>query len=166
MKKKKIIILVGAILLITIVLVVLHLSHDKVNAGNAVSLSYGDKQMTVPLAELNEEEFTGTLINGKGDEMENIYRGIELRALLAEKRFDLSAVQYAEATAQDQYSAKILIDEINEPGKVYIATAMDGEALPGLKSDSEGAQLIVFGDSNCKRCVRYLEHITLYDDAN
>ena len=166
MKKKNVIILVGAILLLTIVLIVLHLSQDKVNADNAVSLSYGDKQMTIPLEQLNEEEFTGTLVNGKGEEIENTYSGVELRVLLEEKGFDLSAVQYVEATAQDQYSAKILIDEINEPGKVYIATEKDGEALPGLQGDTEGTQLIVFGDSNCKRCVRYLERITLYDDAN
>ena len=166
MKKKNVIIIVGAVLLLTALLVVLHLNQDKVNADNAVALSYGEKQVTIPLDELTEEEFTGTLINGKGEETENTFSGIELQSLLEEKGFDLSKIQYAEVTAQDQYSAKVLVDEIREPGKVYIAIKKNGEALPGLQSDTEGAQLIVFGDPDCKRCVSYLESITFHSDDN
>jgi hypothetical protein len=73
-------------------------------------------------------------------------------------------VQYAEAVAQDQYSAKLYREEILEPGKVYIAVKKNEEALPGLQSGTEGAQLIVFGDPDCKRCVSFLEKITFYDE--
>jgi len=167
MKLNKIsIIVVSVVFLVTAILIVLHLIYDEVNIGNAVTLEYGEKQVIVPLKKLNEQEFTGTLTNAKGEKTESTFNGVELRVLLETEEFDLSKVKYAKVIAQDQYSAEVLADEIREPGKVFIATKRNGETLPGLQSGTEGAQLIIFGDSDSKRCVRYLEAVVLYSDGN
>ena len=50
---------------------------------------------------------------------------------------------------------------MNTGGRVYIAIEIDGEAIEGISPDEAGVQLIVFGDDNSRRCVRYAKIITI-----
>ena len=52
------------------------------------------------------------------------------------------------------------LNALLEAGKVYVAVSADGKMLEGLEG-GQGAQLIVFGDSNSKRAVRYLKTIDI-----
>jgi hypothetical protein len=164
MKKKSLIIIVCCMVLLTMALIIVHLALDKFDESNAVTLFYQGKEVTITLDKLAVVNFSGQLTNGKGEKTEASFTGIELRELLAEKNFDLSEVRYAEALAQDQYYARLSIEEILESGKVYIAVKKNDEALSGLQNNTRGAQLVIFGDPDSRRCVRYLENITLFDD--
>jgi hypothetical protein len=165
MKKKSILLLIAVIVIATAALVVVHLLTDAVPEGNAVVLQVGGRTRTVPLDRLDQGAFHGDLTNGKGETAGHDFRGVELRTLLDQQGFDLPAAGTATVLAQDQYAATLTLAEIRTPGKVYIAVQEDGETLAGLEEGSAGAQLVVFGDPNAKRCVRMLESIALVADA-
>ena len=63
-------------------------------------------------------------------------------------------------TSEDNYSAELTGAEVLESGKVYVALTADGEALEGIEG-GQGAQLIVFGDSNQKRAVKYMKIVSI-----
>ena len=50
--------------------------------------------------------------------------------------------------------------ELLEAGKVYVALTDGGKQIEGIEG-GQGAQLIVFGDQNSKRAVRYLKTISV-----
>lgn len=50
--------------------------------------------------------------------------------------------------------------EVLEAGKVYVALTDDGETIEGIEG-GQGARLIVFGDPNSKRAVRYLKTVSI-----
>ena len=56
------------------------------------------------------------------------------------------------------YSAELTGAELLEAGKVYVALTDGGKQIEGIEG-GQGAQLIVFGDQNSKRAVRYLKTI-------
>ena len=64
------------------------------------------------------------------------------------------------AASEDNYSAELTGAELLEASKVYVALTDGGEQIQGIDS-GQGAQLIVFGDQNSKRAVRYLKTITI-----
>jgi len=163
MKRKLLFAIIAAVILITAVLVFVHLKNDPVDPENAVTIACGSKSVKVSLSDLDADDFSGTLINGKGDKTSSVFRGIALNDLLAQKGFEIDSLQILsiEALSQDQYSAVFSINEIEN---IYIAVSRDGEAIAGLSSNTNGAQLIIFGDPDSRRCVRYLESITLNAD--
>ena len=163
MGKRNLIIFISAIILITAALVIYNISKDTINDENAITLSYNDKVITVQLKNLDCGDFSGTLINGKGDESQHMYSGVELKVLLEQEEIDLESGFDATVLAQDQYSAELTWREITEPGKVYIAVKENGDALPGMQNGTKGAKLVVFGDPDMKRSVNYLESITFHD---
>ena len=64
------------------------------------------------------------------------------------------------AASEDNYSAELTGAELLEAGKVYVALTDGGKQIEGIDG-GQGAQLIVFGDQNSKRAVRYLKTISV-----
>lgn len=62
-------------------------------------------------------------------------------------------------TSEDNYSAELTGEELLEAGKVYVALTDGEEMIEGIEG-GQGAQLIVFGDPNSKRAVRYMKTVT------
>ena len=62
-------------------------------------------------------------------------------------------------TSEDNYSAELTGEELLEAGKVYVAFTDGEEMIEGIEG-GQGAQLVVFGDPNSKRAVRYMKTVT------
>ena len=88
------------------------------------------------------------------------YTGVELQALLQANGIEVAESSAITAASEDNYSAELTGAELLEAGKVYVALTDGGEQIQGIDG-GQGAQLIVFGDQNSKRAVRYLKTITV-----
>ncbi len=122
--------------------------------AGAIRLILPGKEVTVPLSRLDREEFSKEVINGKGEKMQNTYRGIELKTLLQEYETDPGKVTGMTVTAADQFKAEYTGDEIREPGRIWLVVASNGKALEGMEPEQQGVWVIVFGDPDMRRTIR------------
>ena len=106
------------------------------------------------------QAFEGDLVNGKGEVTHHEYTGSELQALLAASDIEVTESSVITAASEDNYSAELTGAELLEAGKVYVALTDGGKQIEGIDG-GQGAQLIVFGDQNSKRAVRYLKTISV-----
>ena len=63
-------------------------------------------------------------------------------------------------TAEDGYTAEFTGAEILENGKVYVALSQNGEMIEDRES-VQGIRIIVFGDPDSKRSVKYVKTISV-----
>ena len=118
----------------------------------------GDKN--VAWEDVGGQAFEGDLVNGKGEVTHHEYTGSELQALLAANGIEVTESSVITAASEDNYSAELTGAELLESGKVYVALTDGGKQIEGIDG-GQGAQLIVFGDQNSKRAVRYLKTISV-----
>lgn len=162
MKKTRLFYLLIVFLVIVTVITAVYYKNTKDNTQN-IKLIYGSKEGIVTISELDQIEFSGQVINGKGEIAQNFYRGISLYNLLLQKGYDLKNVKAIKITAKDIFSAIVSKEEIMENDHVYLAIERNGERIKGIGRGEYGAQLIVFGDENSRRQVRYVSEIRLYE---
>ena len=136
------------------------LNRNSSPAGEGLLLQAGGKAYTVSYEKADQISFEGDLVNGKGEVTHHAYQGIELSSLLSANGIAVSDTSKITAVSEDNYSAELTGTEVLEPGKVYIAVTADGDQIEGIEG-GQGAQLIVFGDSNSRRAVRYLKTIAV-----
>lgn len=143
---------IGIIVLIaaTIILAVVHLS-----AQENVECMVINGTIPVSFEDLNKVDFSGELVNGKGEVTSSTYRGVLLRELLESKGMDLSNATTITVTSADNYSAQFTVEEILNTDNIYAAIEADGEPIEGIDPGTAGVQIITFGDENSRRCVRY-----------
>lgn len=153
--------IIGIILLIAVTAIVaaIHLSNQETIA--CMVISQGDRQINLSFEDLDNGAFSGELINGKGDVTCHEYTGILLRELLEQKGIDLARISCVTVTSADNYSAEFTAEEVLQADKVYVAITADGENIEGIDPGTDGVQLIVFGDANSRRCVRFAQKITI-----
>ena len=119
------------------------------------------QETKVSFDDLEQGAFSGELINGKGDVTSHEYTGILLRTLLENKSIDPTGITGVTVTSADNYGVEFTPEEILQDGKVYAATTADGAKIEGIDPGTDGVQVIVFGDENSRRCVRYAQKITI-----
>lgn len=158
MNKKLVVAII--VILVAVVCVLGFLARNGSEEKEGLTIRSDANEMTAAWDEIEREPFEGDIVNGKGQTFHNEYEGVELKALLAENGIELADGTVITATSEDNYSAELTADEVNENGKVYVALTENGEMIEGIEG-GQGAQLIVFGDSNSKRAVRYLTIITI-----
>ena len=157
--KKKIVFLFVILLVVTALVAVVHRMTHEAPAGLVLTAN-GDS-LQIPLTRLDRVEFSGELVDGKGTVTAHSYRGILLADLLQEANVSTEGVSRVLATSADQYTAEFQLQEVLENETVYLAVAADGQQIEGIDPGTPGAQLVVFGDPNSRRCVRFLAQITL-----
>ena len=157
---KKIIAAVIAVLIC--IVVVLGIANRNAGKGReeGLTLISGGKETAVSWEAVKKSSFEGDLINGKGESKHHTYEGIELSELLSGKGIGYTDESSFVVSSEDNYTAELSGAEVNEPGRVYIAVTADGEMIEGIEG-GQGAQLIVFGDPNQKRAVRYMKTISI-----
>ncbi|MBQ1423887.1 MAG: hypothetical protein IIY96_05550 [Lachnospiraceae bacterium] len=157
---KKIIAAVIAVLIC--IVVVLGIANRNAGKGReeGLTLISGGKESAVSWEDVKKSSFEGDIINGKGESKHHTYEGIELSELLSEKGIGYTDESSFVVSSEDNYTAELSGAEVNEPGRVYIAVTADGEMIEGIEG-GQGAQLIVFGDPNQKRAVRYMKTISI-----
>ena len=157
--KKKIVFLFVILLVVTALVAVVHRMTHEAPAG--LILTANGESLQIPLTRLDRVEFSGELVDGKGTVTAHSYRGILLADLLQEANVSTEGVSRVLATSADQYTAEFQLQEVLENETVYLAVAADGQQIEGIDPGTPGAQLVVFGDPNSRRCVRFLAQITL-----
>ena len=158
MQKKMITGIIAILVVVTAVLVFVNRKGDKNVSG--LVLAGGGKEVTVAWEDVGGQTFEGDLVNGKGEVTHHEYTGSELQALLAANGIEVTDSSVITATSEDNYSAELTGAELLEAGKVYVALTDGGKQSEGIDG-GQGAQLIVFGDQNSKRAVRYLKTISV-----
>lgn len=157
--QKKIIAIIVAILVIAVaVLAVVNHSNSEDRPGMIISA--GGNETAVAWEDIDAKAFEGDIVNGKGETFHNTYEGAELSTILKDNGIVLADDDVVTVTSEDNYSAELTGSEILESGKVYVALTQDGEMIEGIEG-GQGAQLIVFGDPNSKRAVRYMKTVSL-----
>ncbi len=81
--------------------------------------------------------------------------------MLEQKGFDLQDGGMVAVTSEDNYTVSLTAGEVRNAGTVHLAVVADGLPVKGIENEKSGAQLIVFGDSDSKRCVRYVRTFAL-----
>ena len=160
MQKKSIATIIAILVVVAAVLVFVNRKGDKNVSG--LILSGSGKEITVAWEDVAGQSFEGDLVNGKGEVTHHEYTGSELQALLAANGIEVTESSVITAASEDNYSAELTGAELLEAGKVkvYVALTDGGKQLEGIDG-GQGAQLIVFGDQNSKRAVRYLKTISV-----
>lgn len=149
MKKHLISKLIIALVLVTGVLAVIHLSTRPAEEAGAIQVIHNGKTVSVHLSQLPLQDVSGTAVNGKGEEKTVEGRGVPLFEVLARADIDLSAVQQVTVAAADEFSAVLTAQESAEEGKAFLMTE-EGEERP---------RLVVFGDPDSKRRVKDVARI-------
>ena len=158
MQKKLIAGIIAILVVVTTVLVFVNRKGDKNVSG--LVLASGGKEVTIAWEDVGGQAFEGDLVNGKGEVTHHEYTGSELQALLAANGIEVTESSVITAASEDNYSAELTGAELLESGKVYVALTDGGKQIEGIDG-GQGAQLIVFGDQNSKRAVRYLKTISV-----
>ena len=158
MQKKLIAAIIAILVVVAAVLVFVNRKGDKNVSG--LVLAGGGKEVTIAWEDVGGQAFEGDLVNGKGEVTHHEYTGSELQALLAANGIEVTDSSVITATSEDNYSAELTGAELLEAGKVYVALTDGGKQFEGIDG-GQGAQLIVFGDQNSKRAVRYLKTISV-----
>lgn len=158
MQKKTIAILVAILVIAVAVLAVVNRSNSEDRPGMIIST--GGSETAVAWEDIDAQAFEGDIVNGKGETFHNTYEGAELSAILEDNGVELDENAVVTVTSEDNYSAELTGAEILESSKVYVALTQDGEMIEGIDG-GQGAQLIVFGDPNSKRAVRYMKNVSI-----
>ena len=108
----------------------------------------GGKAAELSLEELELVSVQGTVVNGRREERTINAQGILLSDVLREA--GVTEYFMVTVTADDEYSARVMAEEIAEPGKVYL-----------LRQEEGSMQLIVFGDENSKRNVSNVARLSV-----
>lgn len=156
---KKLLIGIIALVAITAIVTAVHLNNQDTVA--CMVISHGDQQIDLSFEDLDGGAFSGELTDGKGDVTHHEYTGILLQEALKKKGIDLAGFSRVTVTSADNYSVEFTAEEILQADKVYVAVTADGEKIEGIDPGTDGVQLIVFGDENSRRCVRFAQKITI-----
>ena len=158
-KTKYIMAALAAVLIIIAVILAVKVRNSSVETDGLIIQADG-KTVTISWEDLNQTVFTGEIINGKGEVSNHEYRGAELYELLNANGIDIKADTKITASSEDNYTAELTGAEVMTEGKVYAAVMCDNEMIENIDG-AQGAQLVVYGDANTKRQVRYLKTIRI-----
>lgn len=143
-KNSKIVIAVIAVLIaLTAVLAIVHSATRTKVPDGALLVSCGGENKYVALNSLDTVPVQGSIVNGRGEKSDINTQGVPLADVIKGAGFDPNGAAAVRVTADDEFSAELSGDELNEEGKAYLVGEDDGSM-----------RLVVFGDSNAKRNVR------------
>ena len=148
MKNKKILLPIIILAVLTIILAVINIANAPDVVEGDLLILFNGKEISVSVASAKLVPVTGTLVNGKGDQIPVDGKGLPLKDVLA--LADVHTFEAITATARDEYSAQISAEELLEEGKCYLL----------VESDST-LRLVVFCDSNSKRNVTDVIKLTI-----
>ena len=143
-KNSKIVIAVIAVLIaLTAALAIVHSATRTEVPDGALLVSCGGGNKYVDLNSLETVPVQGGIVNGKGEKIDVNTQGVPLADVIENAGFDPNGAVTVKVTADDEFSAELSGDELNEDGKAYLVSEDDGSM-----------RLVVFGDSNAGRNVR------------
>lgn len=134
---------IAALIALTAVFAIIHSAARTEVPDGALLVSCGGEKKYVDLASLDTVSVRGSVVNGKGEKSDVNTQGLPLAEVIENAGFDPNGAVTVKVTADDEFSAELSGDELNEDGKAYLVSEEDGSM-----------RLVVFGDSNAGRNVR------------
>ena len=134
---------IAALIALTAVFAIIHSAARTEVPDGALLVSCGGEKKYVDLASLDTVSVRGSVVNGKGEKSDVNTQGVPLADVIENAGFDPNGALTVKVTADDEFSAELSGDELNEDGKAYLVSEDDGSM-----------RLVVFGDSNAGRNVR------------
>ena len=134
---------IAALIALTAVFAIIHSAARTEVPDGALLVSCGGEKKYVDLASLDTVSVRGSVVNGKGEKSDVNTQGVPLADVIENAGFDPNGAVTVKVTADDEFSAELSGDELNEEGKAYLVSEDDGSM-----------RLVVFGDSNAGRNVR------------
>ena len=134
---------IAALIARTAVFAIIHAAARTEVPDGALLVSCGGEKKYVDLASLDTVSVRGSVVNGKGEKSDVNTQGVPLADVIENAGFDPNGAVTVKVTADDEFSAELSGDELNEDGKAYLVSEDDGSM-----------RLVVFGDSNAGRNVR------------
>ena len=134
---------IAALIALTAVFAIIHSAARTEVSDGALLVSCGGEKKYVDLASLDTVSVRGSVVNGKGEKSDVNTQGVPLADVIENAGFDPNGAVTVKVTADDEFSAELSGDELNEDGKAYLVSEDDGSM-----------RLVVFGDSNAGRNVR------------
>ena len=134
---------IAALIALTAVFAIIHSAARTEVPDGALLVSCGGEKKYVDLASLDTVSVRGSVVNGKGEKSDVNTQGVPLADVIENAGFDPNGAVTVKVTADDEFSAELSGDELNEDGKAYLVSEEDGRM-----------RLVVFGDSNAGRNVR------------
>ena len=134
---------IAALIALTAVFAIIHSAARTEMPDGALLVSCGGEKKYVDLASLDTVSVRGSVVNGKGEKSDVNTQGVPLADVIENAGFDPNGAVTVKVTADDEFSAELSGDELNEDGKAYLISEDDGSM-----------RLVVFGDSNAGRNVR------------
>lgn len=159
MKKKTILTVIAALLIMIGVMLAVKVRTNAPDSAGLI-IQNGEKTINVRWEDINQTTFTGEIVNGKGDVSNHEYKGIELIELFNVNGIVIKEDTKITVTSEDNYTAELTGEEVMTGSKVYVAVVCDNEMIESIEGN-QGGQLVVYGDANAKRQVRYLKTITI-----
>lgn len=159
-RKTKFIMTVIAAGLILLAVILAVIVRGNAPDQDGLIIQNGQNTLTVSWKDISQTAFTGDIVNGKGEVSHHEYQGMELSELLSANGIEVKEETKITAVSQDNYTAELAGAEVLTAGKVYAAVVCDGQMIESIDG-GQGAQLVVYGDANAKRQVRYLKTITV-----
>ena len=159
-RKTKYIMAAAAAVLIIIALILALKVRSSSPAESGLIIQANGKTVTLSWEDLNQTSFTGEIVNGKGEVSNHEYQGIELCELFQKYGIEIKEDSKITAVSEDNYTAELTGAEVMSASKVYAALMCDSKMIESIDG-GQGAQLVVYGDANAKRQVRYLKTITV-----
>lgn len=139
MKKRKAIIIVFVLAVLTGIAAWMHLSSRETVAAGTLQLTVNAETHTVKISDLQFVPVSGVRVNGKGESIPVEGEGISVKALLETRKVD--SYSKVRVISDDSYTAELTAEEVEADGKAY------------LMLDETYLRLMVFGDQNSKRSV-------------
>lgn len=158
-KRNKVLVLFVFFLLLLSVMITIYITREDENY-NSLILINGDNSIELEYAEMDASHFEGEIRNGRGKTEYNVYSGIELNKIIEMNNIKIDDSSIITAYSEDNYSATFTGSEILEERKVFVALKKDENTIKNIE-EKQGAMLIVFGDKNSKRKVKYLHRIEI-----
>lgn len=134
---------IAALIALTAVFAIIHSAARTEVPDGALLVSCGGEKKYVDLTSLDTVSVRGSVVNGKGEKSDVNTQGVPLADVIENAGFDPNGAVTVKVTADDEFSAELSGDELNEDGKAYLVSEDDGSM-----------RLVVFGDSNAGRNVR------------
>lgn len=144
---------IAILLIITCVVAVIHRNSQE--TVSCMVIRCAGQEIPVAFEYLSKTDFSGELVDGRGTVTSHSYTGVLLRDLLTSKNVDMEELTILKVTSADNYSVEFTAEEILADSIVYVAVTADGTTIEGIDPGTNGVQIIVFGDPNSRRCVRY-----------
>ncbi|OWZ83835.1 molybdopterin-dependent oxidoreductase [Natranaerobius trueperi] len=109
------------------------------------------------ILDLEQQEFEETLRSSDSPDRDNMYTGVALKDLLADRDISLDEIEQVVTRAVDGYTVALSAEEVLEEDNVYIVYKVNDKPLPPKEEGGSGPyQIVIRNDDFGQRWNKFL----------